>query len=83
LEFPNWSEKDRYMFVFGEVVGVHIEDQYITENGLVDVDAMKPIGRLGYDDYTIVGGDSIFTMKRLAKVWIQWRANYNASICFR
>ena len=64
VEFPNWSEKDRYVVVFGEVVGVHIVDQYITEDGLVDVDGMKPIGRLGYDDYTVVGGDSIFTMKR-------------------
>ena len=47
-----------------EVIGVHIEDQYITPEGLIDVDGMKPIGRLGYDDYTIVGGDSIFTMTR-------------------
>jgi len=50
--------------VFGEVIGVHIDDQYITEEGLVDVDQMKPIGRLGYDDYTLVGGETIFTMKR-------------------
>ena len=59
-----WSEKDRYVVVFGEVIGVHIDDQYITEEGLVDVDQMKPIGRLGYDDYTLVGGEPIFTMKR-------------------
>ena len=64
VEFSNWSEKDRYVVVFGEVIGVHIDEQYITEDGVVDVDAMKPIGRLGYDDYTKVGGDSIFTMKR-------------------
>ena len=64
VDFPNWSKKDRYVVVFGEVIGVHIEDQYITPEGLIDVDGMKPIGRLGYDDYTIVGGDSIFTMTR-------------------
>ena len=64
VEFPNWSEKDRYVVVFGEVIGVHIDDQYITKDRLVDVNAMKPLGRLGYDDYTIVSGDSIFTMKR-------------------
>ena len=64
VDFPNWSNKDRYVVVFGEVIGVHIEDQYITPEGLLDVDGMKPIGRLGYDDYTIVGGDSIFTMTR-------------------
>ena len=64
VDFPNWSNKDRYVVVFGEVIGVHIEDHYITPEGLIDVDGMKPIGRLGYDDYTIVGGDSIFTMTR-------------------
>ena len=64
VDFPNWSNKDHYVVVFGEVIGVHIEDQYITPEGLIDVDGMKPIGRLGYDDYTIVGGDSIFTMTR-------------------
>ena len=64
VDFPNWSNKDRYVVVFGEVIGVHIENQYITPEGLIDVDGMKPIGRLGYDDYTIVGGDSIFTMTR-------------------
>ena len=64
VDLPNWSEKDRYVVVFGEVIGVHIDDQYITEEGLVDVDQMKPIGRLGYDDYTLVGGETIFTMKR-------------------
>ena len=64
VDFPNWSNKDRYVVVFGEVIGVHIEDQYITPEGFIDVDGMKPIGRLGYDDYTIVGGDSIFTMTR-------------------
>ena len=30
VDFPNWSNKDRYVVVFGEVIGVHIEDQYIT-----------------------------------------------------
>ena len=64
VDFPNWTNKDRYVVVSGEVIGVHIEDQYITPEGLIDVDGMKPIGRLGYDDYTIVGGDSIFTMTR-------------------
>ena len=64
VDLPNWSEKNRYVVVFGEVIGVHIDDQYITEEGLVDVDQMKPIGRLGYDDYTLVGGETIFTMKR-------------------
>ncbi|MFN4355075.1 flavin reductase family protein [Parvibaculum sp.] len=50
-----------YFLVFGEVVGVHIEDRFI-HDGMVDTAAMKPIARLGYHDYSVV--DEVFTMKR-------------------
>ncbi|NKB71744.1 MAG: flavin reductase family protein [Candidatus Latescibacteria bacterium] len=39
--------------VFGQVVGVHIDDRFIVD-GLVDTLAMEPIGRLGYLDYVKV-----------------------------
>lgn len=47
--------------VFGQVVGVHIDDRYIV-NGLLDTAAMKPIARCGYDQYAAV--DSVFAMTR-------------------
>ncbi|MBX3508701.1 MAG: flavin reductase family protein [Parvibaculum sp.] len=50
-----------YFLVFGEVVGIHIEDRFI-HDGIVDTAAMKPIARLGYHDYSVV--DEVFTMKR-------------------
>jgi flavin reductase (DIM6/NTAB) family NADH-FMN oxidoreductase RutF len=50
-----------YFLVFGEVVGVHIDDRFI-HDGIVDTAAMKPIARLGYHDYSVV--DEVFTMKR-------------------
>lgn len=50
-----------YFLVFGEVVGVHIEDRFI-HDGIVDTAAMKPIARLGYHEYSVV--DEVFTMKR-------------------
>jgi flavin reductase (DIM6/NTAB) family NADH-FMN oxidoreductase RutF len=50
-----------YFLVFGEVVGVHIEDRFI-HDGIVDTAAMKPLARLGYHDYSVV--DEVFTMKR-------------------
>ena len=40
--------------VFGRVVGVHIKDEFITEDGLVDTLKMQVIARLGYKDYTTV-----------------------------
>ncbi|MEI9805057.1 MAG: flavin reductase family protein [Pseudolabrys sp.] len=47
--------------VFGEVVGVHIDDRFIV-NGQFDTAAMKPIARCGYDQYAVV--DSLFSMAR-------------------
>lgn len=47
--------------VFGQVVGVHIDDRYVV-NGLLDTAAMKPIARCGYDQYAVV--DSVFSMVR-------------------
>lgn len=47
--------------VFGQVVGVHIDDRFI-KNGRVDTAAMRPIARCGYDNYTVV--ERIFSMQR-------------------
>ena len=51
---------DRYV-VFGHVVGVYIDDAFI-KNGRLDTAAMKPIARLGYDEYAVI--DSVFKMTR-------------------
>lgn len=42
-----------YELVFGEVVGVHVDDRFI-HDGRLDTAAMQPIGRLGYDEYAVV-----------------------------
>ena len=47
--------------VFGQVIGVHIDDRFIV-NGLLDTVAMKPIARCGYHNYAVVEGQ--FTMVR-------------------
>ena len=47
--------------VFGQVVGVHIDERYI-RNGLLDTAAMKPIARGGYHDYSVL--TESFTMRR-------------------
>jgi flavin reductase (DIM6/NTAB) family NADH-FMN oxidoreductase RutF len=51
---------DRHV-VFGQVVGVHIDDRFIA-NGRVDTAAMKPIARCGYDQYALV--EEVFSMTR-------------------
>ena len=47
--------------VFGEVVGVHIDDRFIV-GGRLDTAAMKPIARCGYDEYAVV--ESVFSLTR-------------------
>ena len=46
--------------VIGEVLAVHIMDEFILPDGKLDILRMKPIGRLGYYDYTCV--ESFFEM---------------------
>lgn len=50
--------------VFGQVVGVHIDDRFIVD-GLLDTAAMKPLARCGYDQYATV--ESVFSMQRPLK----------------
>jgi len=48
---------------FGEVIGVYIDDHYL-QDGRVDVAAMRPIARLGYMDYAVVGTENMFELNR-------------------
>ena len=61
VTLPSWTEGEPDRVVFGEVVGVHI-DESVIEDGMIDMDAFRPVGRLGYFDYTAV--DNVFTMLR-------------------
>ena len=57
------SNKNNYYngIIIGKVIGIHINDNFIKE-GIVDVEKIKPLSRLGYMDYSVV--DNIFSMKR-------------------
>ena len=61
VELPTPDEDDPNTVVFGEVVGVHIDDDTIVD-GLVDMRKLDPIARLGYDQYTRV--TDVFSMSR-------------------
>ena len=60
LELADGTPVDGHV-VFGQVVGVHIDDRFIVD-GLLDTAAMKPIARCGYDQYAVV--ESVFSMQR-------------------
>jgi flavin reductase (DIM6/NTAB) family NADH-FMN oxidoreductase RutF len=54
------ATSQRYV-VFGQVVGVYIDDRFI-KDGRLDTAAMQPIARCGYNDYAVV--DKVFPMVR-------------------
>ena len=59
------SEAGHYSsIVVGRVIGIHVDDSVIVD-GMVDVTKMRPLGRLGYNDYVVV--DQVFTMPRLTR----------------
>ena len=51
--------------VFGQVVGVHIDDRFV-KDGLLDTAAMRPIARAGYHDYFVATPETRFSMRRPA-----------------
>ncbi len=51
----------RYHMVFGEVVGIHINDSFIVD-GRVDTAAMQILTRMGYDEYAVL--EKAFSMAR-------------------
>jgi flavin reductase (DIM6/NTAB) family NADH-FMN oxidoreductase RutF len=55
--------RPNYTMVIGMVVGIHIDDRYVSD-GLVDAGAMRPIARLGYMNYSVLGPEQIFGMDR-------------------
>jgi flavin reductase (DIM6/NTAB) family NADH-FMN oxidoreductase RutF len=64
IELPRHGESGvAHAVVFGLVVGIYIDDAYITD-GKVDTAAMRPISRLGYRDYSLVTPETVFTMDK-------------------
>ena len=61
---PGDTPNDVYCVIFGQVVGANIRNEFITDDGIVDVGKMRPIARLGYQDYAVVNSDTIFTLHR-------------------
>jgi flavin reductase (DIM6/NTAB) family NADH-FMN oxidoreductase RutF len=54
----NGKQTDR-LLVLGEVIGAHVDERYV-KDGILDILAMKPIARCGYQDYTAI--DRLFSI---------------------
>jgi len=58
---PGHSIGNIVHIVIGEVLGVHIRDEFIGEDEKLDMLKIRPLARMGYFDYTSV--EAIFTME--------------------
>lgn len=47
--------------VYGEVMHIHVNDNYLTPDGKMDIPKIRPLARLGYYDYTSV--TEVFEMR--------------------
>ena len=61
VSLPPMPDGAENTMVLGEVVGVHIADDALTD-GKIDTARIKPIARLGYTDYAVI--DETFSMTR-------------------
>ncbi|HEY8567268.1 MAG TPA: flavin reductase family protein [Beijerinckiaceae bacterium] len=53
----------RYHMIIGQVVGVYIADEALTD-GLFDTARVRPIARAGYHDYFVATGETKFSLRR-------------------
>jgi len=63
LPAPPGHPESAYTVVFGEVVGVYIDEAYIVD-GVVQTGAMRPIARMGYMEYSAVSPETVFRLNR-------------------
>jgi flavin reductase (DIM6/NTAB) family NADH-FMN oxidoreductase RutF len=59
---PGRKPSSCHHLVIGRVVAVHIDDGALTADGRIDVAKLRPIARLGYQDYISV--QEIFQMEK-------------------
>ena len=52
IHFPSKSNRGVIDMVIGRVVEVHIADEVLTPEGRIDFLKIKPLGRMGYFDYS-------------------------------
>lgn len=62
VALPSLDPEDPNCIILGDVVGIHIDEKLITDEGRVDITRAKPIARLGYSLYTVV--TETFAMRR-------------------
>ncbi len=63
-ELPCDRPGGRNALVVGQVIGIEINDAFMID-GMIDIERIQPLARMGYQDYTSV--EKVFTLQRPAK----------------
>jgi flavin reductase (DIM6/NTAB) family NADH-FMN oxidoreductase RutF len=63
IELESPGEGARATSVIGQVVRIHVNDDYITPDGLIDMYKLRPLAGLGYYDYAVIEGSQLFQVK--------------------
>ena len=61
IDLPSDSKGNPNHLIIGNIIGINISDKII-KNDRIDIGELKPISRMGYDDYALI--NTIFSMKR-------------------
>jgi len=61
IELPSTDPKSRNAMVLGQVVGIHIADEALTD-GMIDTAKIRPLSRLGYMEYAVI--NEVFSLNR-------------------
>ena len=62
VHLPTAKDGSRQNAIVGQVVGIHIDDEVITD-GIIDIRKVNPLARLGYLDYATLDMDNLFSMR--------------------
>lgn len=61
IDLPSDSKGNPNHLIIGNIIGINISDKII-KNNRIDISELKPISRMGYDEYALI--NTIFSMKR-------------------
>ena len=61
IDLPYDSRGNPNHLIIGNIIGINISDKII-KNDRIDIGELKPISRMGYDEYALI--NTIFSMKR-------------------
>ena len=61
IDLPSDSKGNPNHMIIGNIIGINISDKII-KNDRIDIGELKPISRMGYDEYALI--NTIFSMKR-------------------